>query len=499
MTEPPLRGRHATLADALDAAAEQLADHEAYVEGDRRVTFGEWLAAADSVAAELATEGVEPGDVVAIMLPPSIDYAIAFAAIVKVGGIATGLNIRLGPREVEAIFDRAEPIYAFVPDGDLPAGLPAGLPTMSRTALGAASIGGSLGADRHRGLAEDPVTIVWTSGTTGMPKGAWFDHDGLRAAVHTAGVMTEPFDRRLMSVPFAHAGYMAKLWEQVAWATTLVISPVPWTAADTLRLLVDERITVGGGAPAQWAKLLEQPGLADADLSALRLGIAATAPAPPELIERVAEQIGCPLVVRYAMTESPSITGTDPTDPPEVQYRTVGRPQSGVTLSVRGEDGEPRPDGEIGRIFVKAGCVMGGYWRDAEMTAEAIDADGWLRSSDLGHIDPDGNLVLAGRLGDMYIRGGYNVHPLQVENVLTEHPAVDQAAVVGSPVPVLGEIGVAFVVVAHGAEPPTLAELRTWVSDRLADYKAPDRVEVVEALPLTALMKVDKLALKSRL
>jgi acyl-CoA synthetase (AMP-forming)/AMP-acid ligase II len=265
------------------------------------------------------------------------------------------------------------------------------------------------------------------------------------------------------------------------------------------RLLVDERISVAGAVPTQWAKLLEQPGLTKADVPALRIGVVATAPAPPELVARVVERLGCPLVVRYAMTESPSITGTEPGDPPEVSYRTVGRTQAGLQLSIRRDDGAEVAPGEVGRIHVRGTCVMRGYWREPELTAEVLDAAGWLRSGDLGHLDPDGNLVLSGRVGDMYIRGGYNVYPLEVENVLAEHPAVDQVAIVGAPTPVLGERGVAFVVAAAVAGPPTLDDLRSWSKARLADYKAPDQLELVDALPLTSMMKVDKLALRGRL
>jgi acyl-CoA synthetase (AMP-forming)/AMP-acid ligase II len=290
---------------------------------------------------------------------------------------------------------------------------------------------------------------------------------------------------------------MAKVWEQVAWATALVVSPVPWRASDMLRLLVEERITVAGAVPTQWARLLEEPGLDDADLAALRLGIAATAPAAPELVERVVERCGCPVVVRYAMTESPSITGTEPDDPPDVQYRTVGRPQAGVELSLRDEQGAAVPDGDVGRIHVRGAVVMRGYWRDPAATAEVLDADGWLRSSDLGHLDPDGNLVLDGRVGDMYIRGGYNVYPLAVENVLAEHPAVDQVAVVGVPEPQLGEIGVAFVVPAARDDPPSLEEIRAFCRAQLADYRAPDRLVVLDELPLTPMLKVDKHALRT--
>jgi acyl-CoA synthetase (AMP-forming)/AMP-acid ligase II len=353
--------------------------------------------------------------------------------------------------------------------------------------------GPGLGTNRPVRRPDDPAVIIWTSGTTGTPKGAWFDHRGLEAGVATAGVMAAPFDRRLVPTPFAHAGYLAKLWEQLAWGITIVIGAQPWTAQAMQRQLTAERITVAGGVPTQWAKVVELPQLADADLSSLRLCLSATAPAPPELVERMTEQLGCPVVVRYAMTESPSITGTEPGESAEVLYRSVGRAQDGVELELRDLDGD------VGRVHVRSACAMRGYWNDPDATAEAFTDDGWLRSTDLGRFDGDGNLVLVGRAGDMYIRGGYNVYPLEVEHVLAEHPGVASAAVIGMPKPVIGEIGVAFVVAADPAAPPALEELRRWVRDRLADYKAPDEVVVVDALPLTPMLKVDKVALRDRL
>jgi acyl-CoA synthetase (AMP-forming)/AMP-acid ligase II len=493
---PPLTGPHETLAEAMDAAVSAFGDHEAYVDRARRITFAEWIAAADGVAAELAARGVRPGDVVVIALPPSIDYAIAYAAIVRVGAVASGLNLRLGPREVTAICSCAPPALAFVDEhGPLP-GLPEDTELITRLELASASRREPL--PPRRGRSSDPVTIIWTSGTTGVPKGAWFDHDALSAAVTTAGVMSAPFDRRLVPTPFAHAGYMAKLWEQIGWGMTIVISPTPWTASETIALLSAERITVAGGVPTQWAKLLEDPGLDAVDTGALRIGVVATAPAPPELVERVSERLGCALVVRYAMTESPSITGTEPGDPPDVLYRTVGRPQPGVEVELRDEAGAAVPAGAVGRVHVRSACVMRGYWNAPELTAEVLGSDGWLRSGDLGYLDPEGNLVLVGRVGDLYIRGGYNVYPLEVEHVLTEHPAVAEASVLGVPAPVIGEIGVAFVVPPAGCDAPSLDELRAWCGARLADYKAPDRLVVLDELPRTPMAKVDKEALRAR-
>lgn len=497
MDGPPLVGDPATLGEALRAAAEQFGEREAYVDGGQRISFARWAAAAGGLATELADRGIRRGDVVALMLPSSIDYAVCYAAIAQLGAVTTGLNTRLGVREVTAVLSTAAPALVI---RDAEAGLPevpAGIPVMARSELAAACLrppGGGLASDVD---PADPVVVIWTSGTTGVPKGAWFDHRNLAAAARSAGVMSAPFDRRLVATPFAHAGYMAKLWDQLAWGITMVVGAVPWSAAEMARVLVDERITVAGGVPTQWSKLLEQPHLAGR-LAHLRVGIAATAPAAPELVERVAELLGVPLVVRYAMTESPSICGTEPTDPPEVQARTVGRPQAGVAVRVVDEDGEPVAPGTVGRVQIHGDCVMRGYWRAPELTAQALGDDGWLRSGDLGRLTDEGNLVLVGRSGDMYIRGGYNVYPLEVENVLADHPAVARVAIVGVPAPVIGEIGVAFVVPADPAAPPTREELRAWVRDHLADYKAPDRVESVPDLPLTAMQKIDKSALREQ-
>ena len=244
---------------------------------------------------------------------------------------------------------------------------------------------------------EDPVVIIWTSGTTGLPKGAWFDHRNLAAAVRTAGAMSQPFDRRISGVPMAHAGYMAKLWEQCAMGITLVLTPTPWTAASMLRVLTDEQITVGAGVPTQWAKLLELPQVATADLTRLRVCLAATAPAPPELVARMRSLLGCPVVVRYAMTESPSITGTSPEDPPEIQYHTVGKPQSETSIELVDARGDVVPPGEVGRVRVAGPCVMRGYWRNLAATREVLDTEGRLLSTDLGRLDVHGNLVLVGR------------------------------------------------------------------------------------------------------
>ena len=342
------------------------------------------------------------------------------------------------------------------------------------------------------------MCIVWTSGTTGLPKGAWFDHRALEASARLSDILSAYHDVRLMPVPFAHAGYMNKLWDQVEFVINCVLTPTPWTAESMLELMVAEHATMGWGVPTQWAKVVDLPRLSDADLSALRLCSTGSAPVTPELAEKMRTRLGCPIVVRYACTESSSITGTRPDDPPEVLLHTVGRPQEGIELKLVGADGEEVPSGEVGVVTLRSPCSMRGYWNDPERTAETLSPDGWITTSDLGLVRDDGNLVLRGRTSEMYIRGGFNVHPLEVERVLADHPKIGRVAIVGAAAPTIGEIGVAFVEPTDSTDPPTLEDVRAFVRERLADYKAPDRLEVVAELPMTSMLKIDKRALSDR-
>lgn len=497
MTEPsiPLRGTYRTLGEVLAAAGEQFADHEAYREAGRSLTFGGWMRAAEGVAAGMARCGVRPGDVVAIMLPSSIDYAICYAAIARLGAVATGINTRLGSAEIRAIIAICRPRLV-IADND--AG-EFGAVVLRRGAIAELAASGD-----HFPVAAvpatDPAAIIWTSGTTGTPKGAWFDHHALAAAVPLAGPMSAAFDRRLAGTPFAHAGYMAKPWEQAAFGIALVIAAQPWTAADMARSIREDGITVAGGVPTQWEKLLSLPEAgALADNAGLRLGVTATAPASAQLVAAVRRVLRRPLIVRYSMTECPTVTGTDVDDDPEQTSNTVGRPLPGASIRICDAADNPLPDGTVGRIHVRAPCGMRGYWNAPDATADAMAGDGWIRSGDLGFINANGCLVIVGRTSEMYIRGGYNVYPQEVERHLATHPAISQVCVVGVTAPVIGEIGVAAVVPADPAVPPDLETLRAWCDGVIADYKRPDRLVLVDVLPLTPLMKLDRRALRETL
>jgi acyl-CoA synthetase (AMP-forming)/AMP-acid ligase II len=362
------------------------------------------------------------------------------------------------------------------------------------------------------------VAVLWTSGTTGLPKGAVFDHVRLRAVADGTDVLSVAGDRRLSPLPFAHVGSMTRMWDEVANGITTVITPTPWRAAEAIAVMEAERITVGQGVPTQWALVLAHPDLDGSDLSSLRIAGTGASRVPAELVAAMQERLEVPVVVRYTSTEASLGTGTVPGDPDQVVATTVGRPVPGVSLALVDEDGREVATEEVGRVRLSSAAVMLGYWGgppvgpgagglvlDEAATATVLGEDGWLTTGDFGFLDGDGNLHLVGRANELYIRGGYNVYPAEVEGVLSTHPALAQVAVVGAPDPVLGEIGVAFValeepVEGDGGGPDLerlLDELRQLARSELADYKAPDRLMVVEQLPVTSMMKVDKRALAS--
>jgi acyl-CoA synthetase (AMP-forming)/AMP-acid ligase II len=306
MTVRQIVGEFDSVTEVLRAAGRVNADVEAYVEPatDARprtaITFGAWDRAADGVAGLLARHGVGRGTVVCLLLPSSIDYMVCYAAAIRLGAITSGINLRLGASEVGSILERTRPAVTIVDDGlELPEG-PAGS-VLSRSECLAAA-GGEGPPDLPRLDPSDPVAVVWTSGTTGLPKGALFDHDSLRAVAEAADVLSQAGDRRLSPLPFAHVGSMTRVWDESANGVTTVITPTPWKAADAVSIMESERITVAQGVPTQWALVLARPELSGADLSTLRVAGTGASRVPAELVAAMREALGVPVVVRYTST-----------------------------------------------------------------------------------------------------------------------------------------------------------------------------------------------------
>lgn len=456
----------------------------------------------DEAAAGLLARGVSAGDVVALVLPSTPDYVVAYVALAKLGAITVGVNPRLAPTERAAALDAVGPGVVLVTD-ELAEGVPSDVDIEPVTVADHA--GGLLEAQRsgHAGaaaptIAEDPdrpVAIVLTSGTTGRPKGAWFTNRELAAiTAFDVGDRWGGGSPMLASTQFAHVGFMTKLpWYLRLGATTHLLHR--WRAADVLDLVERHRIPVLGTVAPQVALMLRDPRFDDRDLSCVQAIIAGAGPSSPSLVDEARRRFGAAYSIRYSSTESGGVgTGTAFDADDEEALYTVGRPRDGIDLEIRDEADRPVPVGEIGEVCLRSPAMLRGYWNAPEETARTL-AGGWLHTGDLGHLDERGLLRLAGRSKEMFIRGGYNVFPLEVEVVLEQHPAVGAVAVVPRPDPVMGEIGVAVVVPAPGAEPPTVDDLRAFAEGRLAKYKLPEAVRAVGDLPLTPMQKLDRRAL----
>ena len=503
--------QHETVVSVLREAAHVNGAVEAYVEpggegGRQSLTFAEWDRAADGVAGHLSRLGVAKGDVVALLLPSCIDYAVLYAGLLRLGAITSGINPRMGAGEVASILERAAPVLLVLDPATEVTPEPGTVPVVTR-AEARTWWGEEKPAARPALTASDPVAVVWTSGTTGRPKGAVFDHANLAAVARGTDVLSHPGDRRLSPLPFAHVGYMTRAWDEIGNAVTTIITPTPWRADDAIRVMADEGVTVAQGVPTQWALMLASTELPRSDLGALRVAGTGAARMTASMVAEVRRRFGVPVVVRYTSTESSLGTGTTLTSSDEEVATTVGRPVAGVELAIVDDVGDPVPAGSVGRVLLRSAAAMRGYWGrgpgrgrsvreliDATATAAVLAPDGWLTTGDFGRLTPEGNLQLSGRAHERYIRGGYNVYPAEVEEALSSHPAVARVAVVGVADEVLGEVGVAVVVAAEGAQ-PELGPLRAHCARELSDYKAPDALVVVDELPLTPMMKVDPVRL----
>ncbi|HKA94050.1 MAG TPA: AMP-binding protein, partial [Acidimicrobiia bacterium] len=366
--------RPATTAELLRDVAAAHPDREAYVHGQKRVTYA-WLdGAADGFAATLIDAGVAPGDVVCLLLPSSIKFATCYLGALRAGAITSALNLRLGPGETASILDRTQPAVTVVGDGvELPDGVDPG-----RT-LHVSELGHAFATEPARSLpaltAADPACVVWTSGTTGQPKGATYDHEAMAVISRNIGELTRPGDRRLVALPFAHVGYMTRMWDELANGTTLVIVGEPWSAEETLRLIRDEGITMATGVPTQWSLVLCHPDIEHTDFSRLRVAALGGAAIAPELVRQMRKVLECPVITRYTSTEAGVCTSTLVGDDDEVVATTVGRPAPAVDLCIvdSAGGGKELPAGEVGEVWCRSPAMMRGYWHDPVRTAEVID------------------------------------------------------------------------------------------------------------------------------
>jgi acyl-CoA synthetase (AMP-forming)/AMP-acid ligase II len=483
-------------------AARRFGDAPALVAADGwPVSYAELDRRSDEVAAAMARRGIGPGDLVGLVMPSTPDYVVAYLAAAKVGAVTSGVNPNLTPPERARIVDRAGPHLVLTTDA-LAEGLPADGPVeITTVGDGPDRLLGGLGGAGGDGFTpaphdpDRPVAVVWTSGSTGEPKGAVFAERQLASiAERDLPGGWGSGGPSLAGTQFAHVGFMTKLpWYLMAGGTLYLLHK--WRAADALRLIAEHRMPTVGGVAPQVALMLRVPDFDDYDLACVQFIIMGGGPSSPALVEEARRRFDAAYSIRYSSTESGGIgtaTAFDADD--EEALFTVGRPRPGVHLEIHDEEDRSVEQGEIGEVVLRSPTMMREYWHDPETTARTL-AGGWLHTGDLGAVDERGCLRLAGRAKEMYVRGGYNVFPMEVEAILASHPLVRDVAVVPRPDEVMGEVGVAVVVPRDPSCPPALDDLRAHSSDRLAGYKLPEAMRILDELPLTAMNKVDRAAL----
>ncbi|QFZ75772.1 AMP-binding protein [Streptomyces fagopyri] len=523
-----------SVAGLIRSAARRFADREAVVEGRTRITYAELGARVERAAAACLAEGVRTGDRVAVWAPNTLDWIVCALGAVSAGAVLVPLNTRFKGAEAAYVLSRSRARLLFVTgtflgtsyvaslrraagEGDGAGPLP-GLPHLEqvvvlsddapagfRTWKDFLAAGDAVGAAATRERAESvagtaPSDIVFTSGTTGRPKGAVITHaQSLRGyAIWSELAGLRAGDRYLIVNPFFHTfGYKAGVLACLMRGATMVPQPV-FDVDTVLANVAAERISVLPGPPTLHQSLLDHPSRDAYDLSALRLVVTGAAVVPLRLVERLRSELRIGTVLTaYGLSEASGIvTMCRRGDAPAVIASTSGRAIPDTEIRVADATGAPLAPGTPGEVLVRGFHVMRGYFEDPAATAAVLAPDGWLRTGDVGVLDAAGNLRITDRIKDMFIVGGFNAYPAEIEQLLGLHPDVADVAVIGVPDGRLGEVGRAYVVRRPGAA-LTSDDLIAWSRREMANYKVPRTVEFVTGLPRNASGKVVKGELRS--
>jgi long-chain acyl-CoA synthetase len=479
----------ASLTTLLDHAAADQPDRIAIRLDDMAISYQRFSEAASKVAGLLMQSGVSPGDRVGLMLPNIPAFPIAFYGALAAGAVVVPMNPLLKAREVGYYLgdSGARVIFAWrdaageAAKGAADAG--AELIGVDDVDLTAALAGAAPAGRTATAGDDDDAVILYTSGTTGQPKGAQLTHGGLmRNTRLTAQTLLHnaPDDVMMGCLPLFHVfGLTCGLNATVAAGGTLTLLP-RFDPGKALEVIERDAVTIFEGVPTMYAAMLHHQAADQAQTASLRVCVSGGAAMPVEILKAFEQKFGCMILEGYGLSETSPVASFNHPDKPR-KPGSVGTPVEGVQMRLVGDDGRDVAAGEVGEIAIRGHNVMKGYWGKPEATAEAIP-DGWFRTGDLGRVDDDGYYFIVDRKKELIIRGGYNVYPREIEEVLHEHPAVAEVAVVGMPHPELGEEVGAAVALKPGAS-ATPDELRQYVRDRVAAYKYPRKVWLVEALP----------------
>ncbi|EFE66269.1 MULTISPECIES: AMP-binding protein [Streptomyces] len=514
-----------TIGANLDRAVAAWPDREALVDlvSGRRWTYAAFGAAVDEVARGLLAKGVEKGDRVGIWAVNCPEWVLVQYATARIGVIMVNINPAYRAHELEYVLKQAgisvlvsslahkgsdyralvEQVRGKCPE--LRETVFIGDPSWDALTAGAATVPQERVEAIAAGLScDDPVNIQYTSGTTGFPKGATLSHHNILNNGYWVGrtIGYTEQDRVCLPVPFYHCfGMVMGNLAATSHGACIVIPAPSFDPEATLEAVQRERCTSLYGVPTMFIAELNLPGFARYDLTSLRTGIMAGSPCPVEVMKRVVAEMHMEQVsICYGMTEtSPVSLQTRRDDDMEHRTGTVGRVLPHIEVKVVDPaTGTTRPRGSTGELCTRGYSVMLGYWNEPERTAEVVDAGRWMHTGDLAVMREDGYVEIVGRIKDMIIRGGENIYPREIEEFLHTHPEVADVQVVGVPHERYGEEVLACVVPRDPADPPTLEDLRAFCRDRLAHYKVPSRLQILDAFPMTVSGKVRKVELRER-
>ncbi len=513
---------HLNFPQLLDVQAERRPDKVWLVYGDERVTFGEFSRATDHLAGALKRQGLKKGEPCGLLFPNGIKYLLIKFAVLKLGAILVPLNTRYRSSELNFMLNFSDARFLFMVDRFLKADfnqileeIKPNLPKLEKIYVEGGKI--PLGMLDIHPLFEyratekeikeirsnpvkptEPATILFTSGTTSLPKGVVLSHEarvftGIRISERM--LITED-DALLNPLPFCHEfGGFTIVSHSLVCGCKMVIMDM-FNAEEALRLIEKEKVSVIYGVPTMFSYMLNSPDFKKRDVSSLRTGYMSGATCPLELVRRVQDEMGCNISVAYGLSEAPSHTISEYGDPPEIKARTVGKPIRDAAVKIVDDHRREIPLGTPGEIGVKGKNCLIEYYKKPDLTAQAVDKEGYLYTSDLGQMDEKGYVTFVGRKTDMIVSGGFNVFPLEVEEILYKLPFVAHAAVVGLLDTEFGETVCACIVLREGMT-ATKEEIIEYCRKQLANYKVPKRVEFMESLPTTiGTNKIKKTKLK---
>ncbi|MGJ9383133.1 class I adenylate-forming enzyme family protein [Salipaludibacillus sp. CF4.18] len=510
-----------SISQLLESAVENGPEREVLFDGISRMSYKDLWEKSISLSSTLQRKGIKKGDKIAVCLPNWNEFVVIYMAISHLGAIIVPFNTRYRTEEVEYILRNSEARVAFFTKEF------SGI-THAKQFIHAEQTIKSLemlitvryeyeGLLNYEDLVEagkdstfnpvvikpeeDVFSILYTSGSTGAPKGAMLTHSNVvKTGVISAEEMKcTPADVFLVAVPVFHVfGMVPSIISTIASSARMVLMD-QYKPKEALEVIQDEGITVKHGVPTMFILELNHQDFSKYNLSSLRTGLVAAAPCPIEIVKKIRSDMGCDIIVAYGLSEtSPTLTMTKFDDNDIVRAETVGKALPGAEVKIVNAEREDLAVGEVGEIACRSFGVMKGYYNMPNKTAEALDENGWFYTGDLGTLDDRDYLRIVGRKKELIIRGGYNIYPREIEEIYYTHEDVLEVAIVGLPDTVLGEVTCACIKLKSSAQADE-KNLMDFIKTRIADYKVPDKVLIVEELPMTASGKIKKVALQEHL